>query len=333
MKLRQLVSTLALALTASLAGAAHADTATLKIATLAPEGSSWMKLFHAWQQKVEARTEGRVKIKFYTGGMMGDEHDMLRKIRLGQLSGAAITGIGLSSITPEVRALEIARTYEELDQLRAILGPDIKKAFEAKGYILGSWGDVGPVHLFSAKPVKSLDDLRTLKLWLWSDDPISKQLFSALQLHGVPMGVPEVLPGLSTGQLDSFFGSPLSTLALQWSGHVKYMCSTTLSQATGAVVVAKTAWDKIAPADQKVLTDESDAMQKAITTQVREDNAKSLETMKKANGLQTYDFAPELVKQMEQAAEQVARASSGGVSKEFQAKVEKLVADYRKTHK
>src|SRR6476620_11122635 len=134
---------------------------TLKIATLAPEGSSWMKLFHSWQQKVEARTEGRVKIKFYSGGMMGDERDVLRKIRLGQISGAAITGIGLSSIAPEIRALEISRTYEELDGLRAALGPDIKKAFEAKGYILGSWGDVGPVHLFTNKPIKTLDDLRT----------------------------------------------------------------------------------------------------------------------------------------------------------------------------
>jgi TRAP-type C4-dicarboxylate transport system substrate-binding protein len=316
----------------TLAGAPVQAQTTLKIATLAPEGSSWMKLFHMWQQKVEARTEGRVKVKFYSGGMMGDERDVLRKIRLGQIAGAAITGIGLSSIAPEIRALEIARTYEELDGLRKALGDDIKKAFEAKGYILGSWGDVGPVHLFSNKPVKTIDDLRTVKLWLWSDDPVSKQLFAALKIQGVPLGVPEVLPGLSTGQIDAFFGSPLSTLALQWSGHVKFMAALTVSQATGATVIAKKAWDALAPADQKIMTEEAEAMQDSVRTQVRADNTRALEAMK-AKGLQEFDLSPDLVKQFDQAAESVAQANANQVSKEFQAKVQKLVDDYRAKHK
>jgi len=308
---------------------AQADTVTLKIATLAPEGSAWMKLSHDWQRKVEERTQGRVKVKWYAGGVQGDERDVLRKIRLGQISGASITGIGLSAIAPEVRALELARTYEELDKLRAELGPDIKKAFEAKGFVLGSWGDVGPVHLFSSKPVKTLDDLRSVKLWLWSDDPVSKQLFTALQLHGVPMGVPEVLPGLSTGQIDSFFGSPLSTLALQWAGHVKYMSANTMSEACGATILAKTAWDKIAPADQQILLDEAQAMQAEVLKQVRADNERSLAAMKQ-KGLQVVEFSPELQQALDQAEEKVARSNEGDLSKDFRAKVEKMVEDYRK---
>jgi TRAP-type transport system periplasmic protein len=312
---------------AALSSPAVAQT-TLKIATLAPEGSSWMKLFHTWAQKVEARTEGRIKVKFYAGGVQGDERDVLRKIRLGQISGCAITGIGLSSIAPEVRALDIARTYDELDALRAALGPDIKKKFEEKGYLLASWGDVGPVHLFSNRPVKTLDDLRQLKLWLWSDDPVSKSLFSVLNLHGVPLGVPEVLPGISTGQIDSFFGSPLSTLALQWGSHVKYMSSLTLSQATGATVIAKKAWDTIPPADQKILLEEGEAMSTQVLSQVRADNTKALDAMKQ-KGLQIVDVGPDLAKELEKAAEAVAHANSTAVSKEFQDKVQKLVDNYR----
>src|ERR1700759_1347968 len=95
----------------------------LKIATLAPEGSAWMNLFHKWQAKVEQRSEGRVKVKFYAGGVMGDEKDVIRKMHAGQLSGAAITGIGLAMINPEVRALEASRTYPELDHARARLRP------------------------------------------------------------------------------------------------------------------------------------------------------------------------------------------------------------------
>src|SRR5262245_23031855 len=101
----------ALLLVGALASPAVAQT-TIKIATLAPEGSSWMKLFHEWRKAVEARTEGRVKIKFYAGGVQGDEKDVLRKIKLGQLAGAAVTGIGLSNVAPEVRSLELARSYE-----------------------------------------------------------------------------------------------------------------------------------------------------------------------------------------------------------------------------
>src|SRR5262249_23568746 len=160
------------------------------------------------------------------GGVQGDERDVLRKIRLGQISGAAITGIGLASINPEVRALEVARSYDELDTLRNALNETLRKKFADKGFLLAAWGDVGPIHLFSNRPIRSMEDIRQTKLWLWSDDPISRSLFEALGIQGVPLGVPEVLPGLSTGQVDAFFNSPLATLALQWSGHVKYMSST-----------------------------------------------------------------------------------------------------------
>jgi TRAP-type C4-dicarboxylate transport system substrate-binding protein len=105
------------ALVVAAAGRADAQT-ILKIATLAPEGSSWMKINHSWATAVEKRTEGRVKVKFYAGGVQGDERDVLRKMKLGQLSGASVTGIGLSAIHPEARVVELARTYDELDALR-----------------------------------------------------------------------------------------------------------------------------------------------------------------------------------------------------------------------
>jgi TRAP-type C4-dicarboxylate transport system substrate-binding protein len=310
------------------AAPALAETTTLKIATLAPEGSSWMKLFHAWQAKVEVRTEGRVRVRFYAGGLQGDERDMLRKIRLGQLAGAAITGIGLSSISSEARALEIARTYEELDGLRAALADDIKKSFLDKGYVLVGWGDVGPVHLFSSRPVQKLADLRLLKLWMWSDDPVSRQLFAALGLHGVPMGVPEVLPGLSTGQIDSFFGAPLATIALQWATYAKYMSATTVSQATGATVIAKKVWDVLTPADQNVLREEAQAMEAQVKNQVRADNATALEVMKQ-RGLQVVDMSTDLKAELDRAAEAVAHQNENTVPKAFRDKVQKLVDDYR----
>ena len=309
------------------AAPAAADT-TVKIAALAPEGSSWMKLFRQWQQAVEKRTEGRVKLKFYPGGVQGDERDVLRKIKLGQLSGAAVTGIGLSAINPEVRTLDIARTYEQLDGLRAALGDTLTKKFDEKGYVLLGWGDVGPVHIFSKTPVRSIEDLRKTKLWVWSDDPISRQLIESLGVRGVPMGVPDVLPALSTGQVDAFFGTPLSTLALQWSGHAKYVTTLVVSQATGATVVAKKVWEAIAPADRAAIVDEGQKMQAAVLAQVRADNAKAMATMK-AKGLEVIETPATMAKVFDERIEAVARESGKKLDPDFVARVDKLVSDYR----
>ena len=141
-----------------LLGTAHAEEAqhTLKIATLAPEGSSWMNLFHAWGKQVEEHSGGKVKVKFYAGGIAGDERDAVRKMRLGQINGAAVTSIGLGLIQPEVRVLELPMmisTYDEMDYVRNTMDADLRKKFEDKGYVLLSWGDVGPIHIFSKTPI------------------------------------------------------------------------------------------------------------------------------------------------------------------------------------
>ena len=142
------------------AGPAHADEPTaakpvvLRFATLAPEGSAWLKLFHQFQHKVEERTQKRVAFHFYTGGIQGDERDVLRKMKLGSLHGAALTTIGLSAIDPEVRTVEMAETYQQLDALRTELAPVLQKRIEERGYVLLGWGDVGPVRFFSTVPIK-----------------------------------------------------------------------------------------------------------------------------------------------------------------------------------
>jgi TRAP-type C4-dicarboxylate transport system substrate-binding protein len=303
----------------------------LKIATLAPEGSSWMKLFHQFQTHVEERSAGRIKVKLYAGGIQGDERDVIRKMRAGQLSGAAITGIGLGMIAPEARALEVARTYEELDHARDRLDALIRKAFLDKGYLLVGWGDVGPVHIFSQRPVKSLDDLRQTKLWMPSEDAVTRDLFKALELRGIPFGVPEVLPSLSTGTLDAFFGSPLSTLALQWSAHAKYMTSMIIGQETGATVLSKTAWDSLTPEDQKIVSDEGKLMQADVIKLIRDDNTRALKAMVD-KGLQVVPTPPAMVQDLAQRTVPVATRTAATFGKEFQAEVQKLLEEYQQAH-
>ena len=222
---------------------------TLKIATLAPEGSAWMVSFHEWAKNVEEHTGGKIKIKFFAGGTAGDERDAVRKMRLGQLNGAAVTAIGLGLINSEVRVLELPmliNTYDELDFVRNKLDAELRKKFDDKGYVLLAWGDVGPVHIFSNIADQGQSRPRADQaVGLGRRRARARRSSTQLGVNGVPLGVPDVLPSLQTGLINACYGSPLSTLALQWYTKVKYMTSMHITQAIGATVITKKEFDKL----------------------------------------------------------------------------------------
>jgi len=308
------------------------DVYNIKIATLAPEGSSWMNVMRQWSKDVDAHTGGKIKIKFQAGGVAGDERDVVRKMRAGALQGAAVTAIGLGLIQSEVRVLELplfVKNYAELDYLRTKLDPDLRKKFEEKGFVLLAWGDVGPVHIFSNLPLKSKADLAQTKLWAWVDDPIVRALFSQLGANGVPLGVPDVLPSLQTGLINAAYGSPLSTLALQWYTKVKYMTSMQITQAIGATVMTKKDFDKLPPDLQKTLLADSKVFETNALKAVRDENDKSLKTMTAA-GLQVVPSPPDMVKEFEtQAIALRPKLEPSVYSHDWRVKVEQLLADYR----
>jgi TRAP-type C4-dicarboxylate transport system substrate-binding protein len=195
--------------------------------------------------------------------------------------------------------------------------------------VLLAWGDVGPVHIFSNSPIKGKADLAQLKLWAWVDDALVRALFQQLGVNGVPLGVPDVLPSLQTGLINACYGSPLSTLALQWYTKVKYMTSMHISQAIGATVITKKEYDKLDPATQKTLMSDSLAFQAKLLTTLRAENDKALKEMKQA-GLQVIESPPQMVKDFTAEAMAIRPKLEPSVySHEFRMKVEKLVADYR----
>jgi TRAP-type C4-dicarboxylate transport system substrate-binding protein len=325
----------ALALALLVAGGskgAAAQEHVFKLATLAPEGSSWMLLFHQWGKLVEEHAGGKIKIKFYAGGVAGDERDAVRKMRLGQINGAAVTAIGLGLIQSEVRVLELPllfHSYDELDYVRTALDADIRKKFEERGYVLLSWGDVGPVHIFSNIPLRSRADLAQTKLWAWVDDSIVRMMFNQLGVTGVPLGVPDVLPSLQTGLINACYGSPLSTLALQWYTKIKYMTGMHISQAIGATVVTKKEFDKLTPELQKLLLTDSKELEGKLLKNIRMENDKALASLKAA-GIQVVESPKEMVKDFETVALGMRPKLEPSVySHEFRTKVERLLADYR----
>jgi TRAP-type C4-dicarboxylate transport system substrate-binding protein len=175
---------------------------------------------------------------------------------------------------------------------------------------------------------------------MFSDDPLTRKGFEVLGFHGVPLGIPEVLPALATGTIDTFLGAPLSTLALQWSAHAKYVTTTVIGQATGAVVIAKPVWDQLQPADRQVLLETGRELENEVLQQVRKDNVIAMEAMK-ARGMQAIDIPKSFEADMMVKAGKIAlnnldlvtgELERSGVGKEFQRAVRELLEGYRGTY-
>src|SRR5215813_6297471 len=236
------------------AQAASADPIEVKIASLAPDGSAWAKIMQEGGRKMADRTSGRVTVKFFFSGSQGDERDVVRKMKLGQIDGAALTAVGLGLIKGDVRILELPFLFhndKELDYVRTKMAPDFEKQFDDAGYVLLSWGDVGWVHLYTNIPINSVADLNKTKMWAWTDDPIVRAFFKKLGVNGVPLGVPDVLPSQQTGTIDACYGSPLAALVLQWYTKVKYSTEVAISYSIGALVMRKEVFSRRSPEDQK----------------------------------------------------------------------------------
>lgn len=288
----------------ALAPAASRGDEPRRIATLAPDGSPWMRILERGAAEVERRTGGRIKTKFYAGGSQGDERDVVRKMRLGQLDGAALTSIGLGMIYPGIRVLELPFLFEstgEIDYVRAKMWPHFREQFAQRGFELLIPGDVGWIHVFTKRPIRTAADLQRLKMWAWTDDPIVRRLFKAMGLDGVPMGVPAVLPALQAGRIDAAYGSALAAVALQWHTQVSYMIDQPVGYGLGAMVMRTDVWNRASPADRAVQVEVAASLARESIARTRRDNRRALAAMRK-NGLAVVPAPADVAARLRQAA-------------------------------
>ncbi len=275
-----------LTLTAALAFAsvrpAHADGVELRIASLAPENSPWMDVLDKAAGEIKDKTAGRVTLKYFPGGQQGDERDFVKKINLGQLDGAAVTAVGLAMIDESIRVLELPMMFKSVDELDYVadkMWPYFQKKFEKKGFKLNDRGEVGWVYFMSKNKIESLNDLKGQKLWLWGDDRLVTAMFKKLNLNGVPLGVPEVDAGLTTGRIDACYGSPVAAVALQWYTKIKYMTSMPMSFAIGATVISTKSYAKLSPDDVKTVEAIGLSSSRKLRKTIRKANDDSKDTM------------------------------------------------------
>jgi TRAP-type C4-dicarboxylate transport system substrate-binding protein len=315
-----------------LAGGTTADAAkrlgkarhTIKVATLAPDGSTWMDIFHEMNAEVYEKTGQQVKFKVYPGGVLGNESDVIRKIRVGQVHGSAFTGGGLTEIYPDLRVLGLPllfQSHAEFNHVLDKLGPRVEQEFGKKGYVVLGWPQLGFTYCFSRRDIRSVADLRAGKPWMWGTDPIMSSVFKQARVNPVSVDVGDVLTGLQTGLLDTAFNTPLGVIALQWFTRLETMTDLPLTYSTGGFLVTKKAFGKLTPELQQTVKEVCAKHIDRLTEETRREDKAAVEVFKK-EGIRVLEPTPEGMQEF--------RALSRGVTdqlkgKAFSAEIHELV--------
>lgn len=310
-----------------------AKTLIIKLATLAPEGSSWINTFNSINAEVREKTDKQVRFKFYPGGVLGDEKDMLRKMHIGQIHGAALTSAGLSAIFSEMDVFQIPFLFEshnEVDYVLKEMDTFFRRGFDNNNYILLGWSEAGFVRLMSTTPVATLDDLRKAKVWTWEDSPMTKIIFDEANVSAIPLSVPDVLVGLQTGLVDVVYAPPTGAISLQWFTKTKYMTDVNLIYLIGAVVMKKKMFNKISPAHQKILMDVFQRQMAQLKTTIRDENKEAIKVMMK-HGVKIITPSPEQVAEFKRvSAKAMQRVEGKSFSKKIRDEVTAKINTYRK---
>ncbi len=305
---------------------------TIKFATLAPEGSTWITVMKEYDQAIRKESGGRVGFKIYPGGVAGDEKDVLRKIRLGQFHSAGITGVGIGEIAKSARILDapfLFKNTAEIDYIVDQYDAELRKEFENGGYVLLGWAEVGFVYVFTNTPVTKVEDMRNVKMWQWEGDPVAEATFKSFGVNPIQLSISDVLTSLQTGLINGMYTSPLAGVSLQWYTATKYMLDYPLTNASGAVVISKREFDKM-PADiQSILLKNGKQLMRKLTLQSREGNVKSLDVLKKNKIVFTKPEAKETAR-YEEIGRNARRLMVGKLySEDLLNRVEKSLADFR----
>lgn len=281
------LTAVALAASFALGLSANAEAKTsIKIATLAPKNSPWGKVFSAWAKAVDKKTTGEVEIQWLWNGTAGPESNTVGKIKSGQISGAAITAVGLSAIHKPIVALQMPgafKTWAELDKARDSLKAEFDKAMNAEGFFVGGWGDVGIGRTMShGFEVALPDDLKGKTPGHISTDLIGPKVYEAI--GGVtpkPGDVTEFLPLLNAGAINVLTAPALAAEQLQWASRLDHLNDGVVGFGVGAVVLSQKELDKL-PADQReVMEKTGKAATEALLKIIRKEDDAALERLQK----------------------------------------------------
>ena len=232
----------------------------IKIGTVVPEMGSMSDMFTAFKKEIADRTGGRLKVIIYFGGVMGDEMDIVRKMRINQLQGGGMTLLGLGQMCPSSKVLELPFLFNNFEEIDYVVHEKMRSAFakefEKKGAYLVGWYDTGFGYFFFQEPINSFQDIQKVKMVSFTGDPLFAESEKAIGFENlIPLHISETLTGLRTGLINGTFSPFFALVGLQWNTHVSYVLDHPISYSVAGLVINKNIVDKMPPDIREVLFD------------------------------------------------------------------------------
>ncbi len=286
---------------------AAAEKVVIKMATLAPQGSEWHQALQEMGEQWQKASGGQVEFRLYPGGVAGDDTDVVRKMRLETINAGLLSGTGLTAIDRHILALQVPLAYSdynELDCVRDAMSPRIEKLFEQKGFILLGWTDAGWAYFFTKDPVRTPDDMKKQKMFVWAGDDQYVELWKKAGFNPVPLPSTEISSALQTGLVNAVTSTAQGVVILQWYRQTSHMSDLKWGVLIAGIVVNKSTWDKI-PADMRpAIEDAARKACKRLSDFSRQSEPKDIEVLKQ-NGIQVVHVDDEALGQWRKLIDEV----------------------------
>ncbi|MBW2642645.1 MAG: TRAP transporter substrate-binding protein DctP [Deltaproteobacteria bacterium] len=304
-----------------------------KIATLSPEGSVWMQKMREGAEELACKTDNRVTIKYYPGGVMGDDRAVLRKIRIGQLHGGAVVGGSLSKFYPDDQIYNLPlkfRSFEEVDYVRKHLDQRIAQGLEKGGFVTFGIAEGGFAYVMSTVPIRTVNEMRRQKVWIPNNDTMILETVKAFDVTPYPLSIADVQAGLQTGLINTVTTPPIGALALQWHTQINYLMFEPFLYIYGVLAVDCKVFAKISTHDQHIFRETMGRIFREIDRLNREDNVKALQALRK-QGIEFIKPSGEAMEKWYHDAEAVPKrlVNTGKLSQGMVNTLERLLKDYR----
>jgi TRAP-type C4-dicarboxylate transport system substrate-binding protein len=325
-----------LLLVALLHGASANEPTRLRVATMAPDGSGWARAMHAFTAELASETAGTVQLKWYLGGIAGDELTTIERLRRGQLDGAALSQ-GCERLAPSLRVMRVpglTRSRDEVHYLLGQLAPRIERELRKNGLTSLALGEFGPILLFTRLPVRRFEELAPLKVWVWDRDDVWVQLLRAMGMSPVPLPVEQAGPAYDDKRIDGFTAVPAAALVFQWSTQARWFTDLNMGMLPACLVMSQAAVDALPIEQQNTLRTVAARFGERFESEAARLDAALLGGLLEKQGMHKV-ASDESMRESFYGAARQARDSGGAnglVEPELMRKVLGWLADYRAEH-
>ena len=255
----------------------------LKVAALSPEGSTWINLLKQGAKEISQKTNGRVKFKFYPGGVMGSDKTVLRKMQVGQLHGAVFSNGMLNNLYNGSQVYNLVlkfNSYDEIDYVRPKIDPLIVQGLKKNGFTTLVLSEMGFAYLMSTNPISTVEELQQQKAWVPENNNTASEAMKAFSVTPIPLPLQDVLIALQTGMVNVVAGSPIGAITLQWHTKIRYATDLPIAYVYGGFILSNKAMKKISKEDQMIVKEVMQRVSVEMNKVTRKDNIAATEAIK-----------------------------------------------------